>query len=74
MIPEQECIELGGGWDISSRRNAAVALIEPVSPSRREQRDQPRPARNRSSSSPASRFMDEYVSLGRQQVIQQYCR
>jgi hypothetical protein len=67
MIPEQECIELGGGWDISSRRNAAVALIEPVSVEC-EQRDQ-KTGEKQIILQPGFKIMDEYVSLGRQQVI-----
>lgn len=67
MVPEEGCIELGGGWDISSRRNTALALIETVMVECEE--------RNKSTGEkeiilrPGFKILDEYVSLGRQQSI-----
>lgn len=61
MIPEEECIELLGGWDIGSRRNTAAVLIEPIIMEAEEYGEL--------AIVTGYKILDEYVSIGRQQKI-----
>lgn len=61
ILPEVECIELGSGADIGSRRNTALAFMEPVLVEVEEF--------GSSVLKTGIKVLDEFVSLGKQQKI-----
>lgn len=60
-VPEQECIELGSGADIGSRRNTAIIIAEPMQCEVEEF--------GTSVIKTGIKILDEFVSLGKQQKI-----
>jgi hypothetical protein len=64
LVPEEGCRELGAGWDVGSRRNSAVAIIEPVLMEVDE-----RDSEGNSIFKTGFKILDEFVSLGEQQKI-----